>query len=609
MPRFSISSLRSRAITLVLMAILPVLALTLYSYFHQRQRAIHEVQRDELVAARNLADLEVTLIRNTRQILETLAQLPQVQRRESDSCNALFARLLKQSPHYTVMAAADPEGQAFASAPAAPGPVNAADRLWFKQAVQTRDFFVGEPVFGRISGKYSLNMSFPILDQTGQVQGAVVIGVDLHWLGSQLAKSDFPPGTALVLTDSTRKVLFRYPEPLKYIGKRLPEVLIKAMNSRDEGVADGAGLPGDQRLFAFARLSPPWHELLVAIGLPREWALGLVNRELWRNLMWLAAVAMLALAAARFGANIFIIQPVARLLAVTRRLSEGDLTARSGALYKEGELGQLALAFDQMAASLQEREAELNKAAAELRQRIGELDRRSLELAAANKELENFTYSVAHDLRAPLRAMGGFARVLLEDYPDRLDAEGERYLHVIHQEARKMGQLIDDLLALARLGRKEMTLAAIDMDELVKAIIAESKAAHPQRKLQIGLQPLPEAWGDKVMLRQLLFNLLDNAVKFTQGREPALIEVSGWSEGRENIYGVKDNGVGFDMKYVDKLFEVFQRLHADEAFEGTGVGLAIVKRVIDRHGGRVWAEGKVNEGASFYFAIPKSNGT
>ena len=191
MPRFSLSSLRSRAIVLVLLAILPLLALTLYSYFDQRHRAIHEVQRDELVAARNLATLQQTLISNTRQILESLAQLPQVQRRDRDGCNALFAGLLKQSPHYSVMVAADPEGQVFASAPAAPGPVNVADRLWFKKAIQTRAFFVGEPVMGRISGKYNLNMSYPILDNTGRFQGAVVIGVDLDWLGGLLAKERF----------------------------------------------------------------------------------------------------------------------------------------------------------------------------------------------------------------------------------------------------------------------------------------------------------------------------------------------------------------------------------------------------------------------------------
>ena len=271
---------------------------------------------------------------------------------------------------------------------------------------------------------------------------------------------------------------------------------------------------------------------------------------------------------------------------------------RTGPPYPAGELGLLAQDFDHMAAALQERDADLLKTAAELRQR-------AQELTAANQELENFTYSVAHDLRAPLRSMGGFARILLEDYPDQLDADGQRYLNIIQQEARKMGQLIDDLLALARLGRKELSLARLDMAELAQAVFDELKAAYPERNLQIEVQPLPAVLGDRVMFRQLLVNLLDNAIKFTQDREPALIQVSGWSEGQENIYCIKDNGVGFDMRYVNKLFEVFQRLHPEEEFGGTGVGLAIVKRVIDRHGGRVWAESKLGEGATICFALPK----
>ena len=251
-----------------------------------------------------------------------------------------------------------------------------------------------------------------------------------------------------------------------------------------------------------------------------------------------------------------------------------------------------------MADSLQERDADLLKTAAELRQR-------AQELTAANQELENFTYSVAHDLRAPLRSMGGFARILLEDYPDQLDAEGQRYLNIIQQEARKMGQLIDDLLALARLGRKELSLARLDLAELAQAVFDELKAAYPERNLQIEVQPLPAVLGDRVMFRQLLANLLDNAIKFTQDRDPALIQVSGWTAGNENIYCVKDNGVGFDMRYVNKLFEVFQRLHSEEEYSGTGVGLAIVKRVIDRHGGRVWAESRLGEGATICFALPR----
>jgi signal transduction histidine kinase len=452
-------------------------------------------------------------------------------------------------------------------------------------------------------------LAYPILDEAGRLRGVLTASLDLQWLGSLLGKSDFPPSSAVVLTDNTWKVRFRYPEPLKYIGTMLPDVLTKVMATSDEGVAEGVGLPGDARLFAFARLSPPWQELYVAIGLPRAWAVGKVNRDLRRNLIGLGLVAILALTAAWFGANLVIVRPVRKLRGVTERLTAGDLAVRSGPDYAAGELGLLAQAFDQMADALQGREAELKSAAGELKERVLDLDQRTSQLEAANKELSNFTYSVAHDLRAPLRSIGGFARVLLEDYVDRLDEEGKRYLKIIHQDARKMGQLIDDLLALARLGRKEMNLGIIDVAELAKAVFEELKVPYQARKLEIDIQPLPAALADRVMIRQVLANLLENAIKFTQDRAPALIEVRGWSEGNEDIYCIKDNGVGFDMRYVHKLFEVFQRLHPEDEYSGTGVGLAIVKRIIDRHGGRVWAEGKVNEGAAFCFAIPRRNGT
>jgi signal transduction histidine kinase len=600
MLRVSFASLRSRAIILVMLAILPLLALTLYSYFDERDRAIREVQRDELVAARNLAIIHETLIRSTRQFLENLAQQPPVQQRNRDDCNALFEKLFAENPQYAVIAAAEPEGRVFASAPVASEPLNIADRPYFQETVHNQTFFVGEPVLDRISKKYTINLSYPLLDNAGRLQGVVVAGVDLQWLGSLLAKNELPPGAASGLVDPSGKVLFRYPEPLVYSGKMSSEALVKAIAGRDEGVAEGVGLPGDLRLYGFARLSSPWQELSVVIGLPKKWAVAKADRDLWRNLIWLGLVAILSLAAAWYGSDIFIRREVNKLLGVTRRLTGGDLAVRTGAPYRGGELGQLAQAFDHMADSLQGRDAELKR-------QVRDLDRRTAELEAANQELSNFTYSVAHDLRAPLRSIGGFARVLLEDYLDKLDDNGKRYLNIIHQDARKMGQLIDDLLALARLGRKELTLAAIDMTELAQGVFEELKASHAARKVQIDLKSLPAAWADRAMLRQALANLLQNALKFTRDRDPALIEVSGWSEAQENVYCVKDNGVGFDMQYVQKLFEVFQRLHSEEEFPGTGVGLAAVKRIIDRHGGRLWAEGQVNEGAAFYFALPKRN--
>jgi signal transduction histidine kinase len=240
----------------------------------------------------------------------------------------------------------------------------------------------------------------------------------------------------------------------------------------------------------------------------------------------------------------------------------------------------------------------------ELEQRVVD---RTRQLEATNKELEAFSYSVSHDLRSPLRAIDGFSRILQEDHSDKLSDEGRRLLGVIRDSSRNMGRLIDDLLEFSRLGRKPLSIGEIDMKHLVEGVLRELQAAG-ERPRRLVLGAMPPAPGDATLLRQAWLNLLDNAIKFSGKRERPVIEVSGHENGVECVYCVKDNGVGFDMQYYDKLFGVFQRLHSEVEFRGTGVGLAIVQRVITRHGGRVWAEGKVNEGATFYFALPKGGG-
>jgi signal transduction histidine kinase len=228
------------------------------------------------------------------------------------------------------------------------------------------------------------------------------------------------------------------------------------------------------------------------------------------------------------------------------------------------------------------------------------------QLEATNKELEAFSYSVSHDLRAPLRAVDGFASMVIEDYAEKLDAEGQRLLGVIRRNTQKMGQLIDDLLAFSRMGRREMAFAEIDMTALAADVADELRRQEPGRAIEIAIASLPPAHGDPAMFRQVWANLLSNAIKFTRPRAPARIEVGGRTGGDENVYSVRDNGVGFDMQYREKLFGVFQRLHGPEEFEGTGVGLALVQRIVHRHGGRIWAEGKIDEGATFSFALPNN---
>ena len=246
----------------------------------------------------------------------------------------------------------------------------------------------------------------------------------------------------------------------------------------------------------------------------------------------------------------------------------------------------------------EERIKELNR---DLEQRV--IDR-TAQLEAANKELEAFSYSVSHDLRSPLRAIDGFSRILLDEYTDKLDDEGKRLLNVVRDNTSRMGQLIDDILQFSRTGRLELSFSEIDMEKLAREVFEEIQPSVDHSKLQLEIEAIPVFTGDRAMMRQVFVNLLSNAIKFSCAREPARIKVGGSIEGDEAIYYVKDNGAGFDMHYADKLFGVFQRLHSVNEFEGTGIGLAIVKRIITRHGGRVWAEGKVDEGATIYFALP-----
>ena len=232
------------------------------------------------------------------------------------------------------------------------------------------------------------------------------------------------------------------------------------------------------------------------------------------------------------------------------------------------------------------------------------LTKRTEKLEDANKELEAFAYSVSHDLRVPLRAIDGFSRIVMEDYEDKLDDEGKRLLNIIRENTHKMGQLIDDILLLSRASRQEMKFAKIDMEELVKRVFDEQKMSSQTQDVRLELKSLPPAYGDRALLQQVLNNLIANSFKFTEPKDERIIEVGAENGKNEVIYYVKDNGVGFDMKYKKKLFGLFQRLHSTNEFEGTGVGLSIVQRVIRRHGGNVWGEGELNEGATFYFSIP-----
>jgi signal transduction histidine kinase len=302
--------------------------------------------------------------------------------------------------------------------------------------------------------------------------------------------------------------------------------------------------------------------------------------------------------------------PILELADTAKAISKQNDYSVRAVKKNDDELGLLTEAFNHMLNRIEEQTKALMESEAEIRSFSQKLEEmvaaRTEELQVANHELESFSYSISHDLRAPLRSIHGYMNILVEEYEGKFDDEAKRLVNIILKNGQKMGQLIDDLLAFSRLGRKELTKSVVSMNDMVINILEESRR-YANQALDIKILPLPTAHADNAIIRQVWVNLISNAVKYSRHKEKIIIEIGSKEDGDSLIYYVKDNGAGFDMRYYDKLFGVFQRLHSENEFEGTGVGLAIVQRIIFKHGGKVWATAKVNEGATFFFSLKKEN--
>jgi signal transduction histidine kinase len=438
-------------------------------------------------------------------------------------------------------------------------------------------------------------VSTPVSDRKGNLVAVLAGRLDLRDLSLIMSAQ-----SGLRLTEKTylvNKSNFFVTEPSVGEGYALKKTV------RTEGVkaglagSDGVGFYEDYRnvpvIGAYKWL--PEYNMCLITEVDQAEAYARID-SMASTIITIVSLLALIVVAASFLLARTITLPLARLVAGAAAIGRGNLDQRVGTAAKD-EIGELSRAFDRMAMELKETTVSLD----ELERRIRE---RTAQLEVANRELEAFGYSVSHDLRAPLRAIDGYTRILLEEYQPLLDAEGKRVCSVISESAHKMSVLIDDLLSFSRLGRSAINPRKLNMEEMANAVFQDLTTAQSRKRIDFRVDAATPVMGDLSLLRQVWVNLISNAIKFSSKQKRAVIRVRGENTEGEVVYSVQDNGVGFDMQYANKLFGVFQRLHSAREFEGNGVGLALVQRVVLRHGGRVWAEGEIGKGATFYFSLP-----
>ena len=592
-------SLRTRILLLVLLATLLPAAIRTYILAGEREADITRAREQLQTAGRLIAEDLQDAVRSTAQLEYGLSRARDLDTEDRAACSAFLAGVLREYPQYTGLLTVKPDGYLFCDSLRTGRALKLTDRRYFQQALAAPHTLALEPAFGRLTGKAVLQIAYPAHNDDGAVKFVLLASLDLDKFMRGRFRSLPFESAVLVLMDGNGTVLTWHPQGETKPASSLAGSPLHRLAQRRDGQDSHAEITTDGVARVWAVAEPesrevPGADLSVLVSVAKDELTAAADRRQKQILAVVAVATLLAFILAWVLAEAGIRRPIKRMLDASARLASGELGARIGRPYSRGELGALMRQLDATAERIDLFNAELERRVAE----------RTAQLEAANQEIDSFSYSVSHDLRAPLRAIDGYAQILKEDYSDRLDDEGRRLIGVVRDRAQRMGELIDELLLFSRLGRSPLAEARIDMASQVHGVIDEIAAAGtgPLPRIEVGA--LPAASGDAALIRQVWANLISNAVKFTGKRADARIAVRGSNMDGELVYCVEDNGAGFDMRYYDKLFGVFQRLHDAAAFPGTGVGLAIVQRIVTRHGGRVWAEGKPGEGAVFFFSLP-----
>ena len=604
---FRLTGLRARLLGIVLLAVVP-LALLLFSYAAFESGVAQDRVRADI--RRQLADDVGSLqgiVAQSRATLTTFGITYAIQAHRWDLAQGNSERLAAEHPEYAAIVVADSAGIVRASWPRTTHPLDVSRDPAFSQAVASRNLVVSGYRTDPLIGKTTVAVSLPVYDARNRLTAVEYIALAPEQLAARMAPAD--PSAVEVLFDSQGTVVARKPSLEGVVGHRLPQgPLVHAVLTAGSGTASVAGLDGVVRQYYFAPVTAQWGDALhLATGFAPDQLLASQRRTFWLTFAGFGLVTLLALSAAALVGTRSIYRPARQLSVAAGSLAQGDLSARAAMANRSDEFGALGKDFNAMADAIESQVGELERARKELDTLNAELEdrvrRRTAELEASNDELAAFSYSVSHDLRSPLRAIDGFSLALVEDYADALGEQGRDDLRRVREAANRMGELIDSLLKLSRLSRQEMRLEKVELSAMAEEVADSLRQEGPDRDVIFRIEPDVTGLADASLVRIVLDNLIGNAWKFTSKRALAHIEFGQRRTDGETVYYVRDDGAGFEMAYVHKLFGAFQRIHGQTEFPGIGIGLATTARIIHRHGGRIWAQGEPGKGATFFFTL------
>ena len=627
---FQSLSFRTSITILVVLVIAPIFALFLYTNFQDRQAQTQLVESEAIQVAGFAADTQQKVIEEGRQLLVQLAANPlvrDVNNPDQSTCSKFMADQNAQYAQYNAIGAINLKGDIVCASVQSSTPVSAAKQRYFQDTVKTQAFTVGDYGIGNLTHKARINFAYPLFDDAKQLQGVVYLAVDLAWLNNLVSNVNLPPNSTFTVIDNKGIVLAHYPDADKYTGKPADAPIYKTiLSTKQDGSGESIGLDGVQKLYGYKPLGldPKNPSAFVAVGVPSSEAFATVNQNFMRNLIGLGIILVVTLILGWVGTNTLIVRRTNLLLEATKKLSAGDLHARTGLPHNRSEFGQLAHGFDEMAGQLENQTHELKQARDTLEEHVQELEQARVvrekliadlqaakRLADENSRIKSeFLSTMSHELRTPLNAIEGFTGIILNriggtDYNNNT----EGYLSRIRSNSKRLLQLINDFLDLSRVeaGRLELANQPFSPERLAKRWQEEIGVLAEKKGIQFALSldtSLPETlYGDEEAISKVALNLLGNAIKFTEAGQVALA-----LERVDGTWGivVEDTGIGIPPHAREFIFEEFRQVDqsSKRKYGGTGLGLAIVQKYTRAMGGTVQVKSEFGKGSTFTVSLP-----